>query len=336
MKKRIYIIYTGGTIGMQQTDQGYQPHPDLLQEKMATISTLQDPEMPNYDLHVCSQLIDSADATPQCWNNIAKIIHEHYDNYSGFIVLHGTDTMAYSASALSFMLKNLDKPIIFTGSQVPLANVRNDARENLVNAIYIASQFHIPEVCLYFKNHLFRGNRATKISSTRLQAFASMNFPILSKVSVDIDIREDLLLPTTHGKLSYQTINEANIVWLPIFPGINIDNFANLFKKPTQAIILSTYGSGNAPIHNDKLWQLITAAVKQDIVVINHSQCIDGGVRQLTYGGGHKLQQAGVLSSQDMTIEAVITKLYYLFSCNQDIQHIKKDFCTNLRGEITI
>ena len=335
MQKHIYIIYTGGTIGMQRTGKGYCPKTGLLQEKMATISTLKDPDMPRYTLHVCENLIDSADATPALWNEIALLIATNYEKYDGFIVFHGTDTMAYSASALSFMLENLAKPVIFTGSQVPLSEVRNDARDNLVNALYIANHYDIPEVTLYFKNRLFRANRTQKISSQKFQAFRSPNFPTLADIAIDIHLRENLLQPIPTAAFSAKTVIDSQIIWLPLFPGINLKLFANVFSAPTQAIVLDTFGSGNPPINNPELWPLLKTALASGIIILNHTQCVDGGVKPSSYSGGQKLVDAGVISTADMTIEATIAKLYYLFSSYQSPTKIKQLLPINLRGELT-
>ncbi|MCH9769551.1 MAG: asparaginase domain-containing protein, partial [Gammaproteobacteria bacterium] len=280
MNKRICIIYTGGTIGMQKTAQGYQPVAGLLEEKMASISALQDPEMPNYDLHTLDKIIDSSDMDFNAWNLIAEKIEKHYQKYDGFIVLHGTDTMAFSAAALSFMLRNLAKPVIFTGSQVPLTEVRNDGRENLVNALYIASHYQIPEVCLCFNNRLFRGNRTKKISSVKFGAFDSPNFPSLGKVATEIDIRNDLLLSLPSTKLSVQKLSDVNIAWQPLFPGLHMSYLKNLLAQSPQALVLSSFGAGNPPGNNSEFWSLIETAIKNNIIIINQTQCINGGVIQ--------------------------------------------------------
>lgn len=333
-KKRIYIIYTGGTIGMQETPEGYKPYPGLLTKLLESMPELKHKDSPTYTLHEYDPLIDSADATPTLWTTIGKDIMDHYAAYDGFIVLHGTDTMAYTASALSFMFEHLSKPIIVTGSQVPMANFTTDARENVINALYIASHYNIPEVCLLFNNKLLRGNRAKKISATSYTAFESPNFVPLGEVASTIKIRQKKLLPPATANTRLQKIHPVTIGSISLFPGMSLKFIRSLLNKPLQALVIETYGSGNAPADNE-LHRILQQANAQDIIVVNCTQCLHGRVKMQSYATGNALIDAGVISANDMTIEATICKLYYLFSCQLTIAQIRQRMQQNLRGELS-
>lgn len=319
---------------MRETPEGYQPEPGLLTHLLNDMPLLKHPEIPTYTLHEFAPLIDSADSTPALWTSVGQDIMEHYDEYDGFIVLHGTDTMAYTASALSFMFENLTKPIIVTGSQVPMSHPTTDARENLINALYIASHYQIPEVCLFFNNKLLRGNRAKKISATSYTAFDSPNFAPLGEVATTIKIRKNKLLPTPTTKTDFQEISSACIANISLFPGMSPTLIEKLLDKPLQALVIQTYGTGNAPA-NDTLYRILKKANETNIVLINCTQCLHGRVKMNHYASGKALIEAGVISANDMTIEATICKLYYLFSCKLSNDAIKKVLQKNIRGELT-
>ena len=265
MSKSICILSTGGTISMQKTAQGYAPVPGFLEKAMAKIPELQNPDMPDYTIHEFEKPIDSANMTPADWYKMAVFIEENYAKHDGFVILHGTDTMAYTASALSFMLENLNKPVILTGSQLPLFETRNDARENLINALLLAGNQRIPEVCIYFHNKLFRGNRTKKIDAVSFAAFASPNFPALGKVGTDIRIRRELLCDLSEKKLTIQKINPVVINTLKIFPGISLAVLQHFTETPLQALVLETYGAGTAP-EDKKFIDVIKQLVEKNIL----------------------------------------------------------------------
>lgn len=334
-RKSIYILCTGGTISMQKTAQGYVPAYGHLTKAMEKIPELKNPDMPEYTVHEYEKPIDSANMTPQHWMQMGETIFKNYDQYDGFVILHGTDTMAYTASALSFMLENLNKPVILTGAQLPLFETRSDARENLINALLIASHYKIPEVCVYFNNRLFRGNRCKKTDAGSFAAFESANFPTLGKIGTDIVIRHQLLRKPQQADLNLQLIKPLAIGALRIFPGISLDMLQHFLRPPLQALVLETYGFGNAP-EDKKFLDVIRDATKQGIFIVNCSQCITAKVKMSTYAAGSALLDAGVVSGGDMTAEAAIAKLFYLFSKELPLPEIKKQVMMDLRGELTV
>ncbi len=337
MKKRVYIIYTGGTIGMQRTADGYAPAPGYLAAQLAAMPELHDPIMPAYDIHEYDPLLDSANMTPDDWLKIAQDIAAHYDAYDGFIVLHGTDTMAYTASALPFMLQGLAKPVILTGSQLPLCEVRNDARENLITVMLIAANYIIPEVCLYFGNKLLRGCRAVKINAVDFEAFDSPNYPPLGTVGIHININWAHILPppAAHIPLTVQPLRAGQVAVLRLFPGIATDIIAYSLRAPLRGLILETYGVGNGPTDNRAFMEALADAVRRGMVIVDCTQCLKGTVDLEGYATGSALARIGVLSGFDMTVEAALAKLFYLFSREEDVAVIKQQVQVNLRGELT-
>lgn len=334
-QKSIFILSTGGTIAMKKTPQGYAPAAGHLEKSMEKIPELKNPDMPLYTVHEYEKPIDSANMTTEDWFHIGSKIQQHYDDYEGFVILHGTDTMAYTASALSFMLENLAKPVILTGSQLPLFATRNDARENLINALLIAGHFDIPEVCIYFNNKLFRGNRSKKMDAASFAAFASPNFPALGKVGTDMRIRRELMRESSREKLAVRAIQPAVIHTVRLFPGMSADALSCFLQASPQALILETYGVGTAP-DDARFLDVIKKAVQQGIIIVNCSQCPRAKIRMSDYATGSALLNAGVISGGDMTFEAVITKLFYLFSRELPRDEIKKQLMMNLRGELTV
>lgn len=334
LRHSVFILATGGTISMRKTADGYVPDPCYLEKLLAQLPELKNADMPHYTIQGYEKPIDSANMMPKDWHQIAEHIKKNYDHYDGFVILHGTDSMAYTASALSFMLENLSKPIILTGSQLPLFETRNDARENLVNAILLAGRYPIPEVCIYFNNKLFRGNRSTKMDASNFAAFASPNFPILGKLGTHIHIRS--FLPSiSEKKLNVQSIYPAVISTLRIFPGVSLELLKHLLCPPLQALVLETYGVGNAPLDPNFL-KIIQNACQNGIIIVNKSQCEYAKIHMNDYATGSALLKAGVISGGDMTVEAVITKLFYLFSKKLSLEEIKTQMMLNLRGELTI
>jgi L-asparaginase len=336
MRKRVYIAYTGGTIGMKKAGGSYTPVPGYLQIQMAQIPELNSESLPAYDIHEYDPLLDSSDMAPRDWLKIAEDIASHYDAYDGFVVLHGTDTMAYTASALPFMLQGLQKPVILTGAQIPLCELRNDARENLITALMIAAGYKIPEVCLCFGSKLLRGNRATKVDADGFDAFDSPNFPPLGSLGIEIKINHDLVLqPARRPKpVAVRPLQAPRVAVLRLFPGISADIVRNILQPPIQGLVLETYGGGNGPQDRALIAEL-TAAVQREVVIINCTQCLKGTVNMEDYATGSALAGAGVISGFDMTVEAALAKLAYLFSCGLPPESVKEKMQTDLRGELS-
>ena len=336
MEKRVYIAYTGGTIGMRPTASGYAPAAGYLNEQLAAMPEFRHAMMPDFDIHEYTPLLDSANMTPIHWHNIALDIAEHYADYDGFIVLHGTDTMAYTASALPFMLQGLNKPIIITGSQIPLCEVRNDARDNLITALMIAANYRIPEVCLYFGDRLLRGCRTTKVSADGFQAFASPNYPSLGEVGIDIEIDWEEVRPVSSNNRPIEVVpfQDCDIGVLRLFPGISANMVERLLQEPLQGLIIEAYGVGNGP-QDAAFINTLQQATQRGVVIVDCSQCLDGTVNLTDYAAGSALAQAGVISGFDMTTEAALAKLFYLFSQNLTTDEIKAKMQTNLVGELT-
>ena len=336
MRKRVYIAYTGGTIGMQKAADGYSPVPGYLQNQMSTLPELRRDTMPEYDIREYEPLLDSSNMTPVDWLEIADDIAAHHNQYDGFVVLHGTDTMAYTASALPFMLQDLQKPVILTGAQIPLCEVRNDARENLITAMLIAANFKIPEVCLCFGSKLLRGNRTIKVDADGFDAFDSPNFPALGQVGIEIKINWELVRPAlkTNKTVAVKPMLVSRVAVLRLFPGISADIVSNVLQPPIKGLVLETYGIGNGP-EDTRLLSALKAATDRGVVVINCTQCLKGTVNMDDYATGSALAQAGVIGGFDMTVEAALAKMAYLFSCKLSPQVIKEKLQTDLRGELS-
>jgi len=337
MKKKIYVAYTGGTIGMMQSTQGFVPVRDHLTDSINALPEFHRAEMPDFTISEYQPLIDSSNMTPSDWQRIADDIKAHYDDYDGFVVLHGTDTMAYTSSALSFMFENLSKPIIVTGSQIPLSQLRSDGQVNVLNAIYIAANYPISEVSLFFNNKLYRGNRCIKAYADGFNAFDSPNMPALLEAGINIQLIAGSL--STQDSKNCPALTLANITPQPIgvvhlYPGISSAVIDNAIKQPVKALILRSYGVGNAP-QDKALLNCLANAKKQGIVVVNCSQCIKGTVNMSGYATGNSLSEVGVISGHDMTLEATLTKLHYLLSQGHGYEKISLLMQKNLRGELT-
>ncbi len=335
MKKKVYIIYTGGTIGMKPTEDGYAPAKGFLREQMEAMPELKHDDMPEYFIHEYDPLLDSANMTPDNWMEIAMDIYNNYYEYDGFVVLHGTDTMAYTASALAFMLEGLAKPVVITGSQIPLYEIRSDGRVNLITAMQIAANYKIPEVCLYFGDKLLRGCRSVKFSADRLHAFTSPNFPPLGTVGIDIKINWDLVLPFPNRDFKVQRLRQHNIGYLRFFPGISAAVVENMLRIPLEGLILETYGLGNGPDKDKELMEVIKNAVDRGVVIVACTQCVHGIVNLREYAAGMALAKAGVVSGYDMTGEAALAKMLYLFSKGFSSGEVRDMMQRNLRGELT-
>lgn len=334
------MLYTGGTFGMVYDSTGHLVPFDFghIVDKI--------PELNRFDFELTviafSSPIDSSNVTPAHWIEMAQVIYKNYDLYDGFVILHGTDTMAYSASALSFLLEHLRKPVIFTGSQLPIGAVRTDARRNLITALEIASARDIaghpvvPEVCIYFNNFLWRGNRAKKVESAHFDAFHSDNYPALAEAGVTIDYNKPAIMPFQPGlPLQCNTLLNPNVAILKLFPGINAGTVYNILHIPgLKGLILETYGSGNAPTAGWFIEALATA-IGQQIIILNVSQCSGGRVVQGKYETSKKLAEIGVLSGKDITTEAGITKMMYLLGKEKFLEAMKKELICPIRGEMT-
>ncbi|MCU0446788.1 MAG: asparaginase [Microscillaceae bacterium] len=336
----VLIIYTGGTMGMVYDKRAKNLVPfDFSQilENVPELSQFQ------YRLTVLAfdTLIDSSNMQPAIWLKIAQVIYDKYAEYDGFVVLHGTDTMAYTASALSYMLENLRKPVIFTGAQLPIGAIRNDARRNLITSLEIAGaktqgQAIVPEVCIFFNDILLRGNRSRKVESIHFDAFHSENYPELAKVGIQVYYNQAYILPQSidnqlvlHPKMS----NEVAI--LKLFPGINQATVHSILHiQGLKGLVLETYGSGNAPTADWFIEELRTA-LAQNIVILNVSQCIGGSVIQGRYSTSQKLLEIGVVGGADLTTEAAITKLMFLLAQDLTSESLKQQLKTPLRGEMT-
>ncbi|MBF7072614.1 asparaginase [Glaciecola sp. MH2013] len=339
MRKHIYVAYTGGTIGMKPSENGFVPAAGYLSETLAKMPEFHRSEMPAFTIHEYDVLLDSSDMSPSDWQLIADDIDKHYDDYDGFIILHGTDTMAYTASALSFMLENLAKPVIVTGSQIPLAELRSDGQTNLLNSLYIAANFPIPEVSLFFNNKLIRGNRSRKVDADGFDAFDSPNFPSLIKAGINIEVNHDVVNTTSlEGKkrLQVSAVSSQPIGLVSLYPGISADVVKNIIQQPVNALILLSYGVGNAP-QNSALLLELKRAQEQGIIVVNCTQCFRGKVNMAGYANGHLLQDIGLVSGQDMTPEAALAKLHYLLSKPELSTVERKQLMTvSLRGELSV
>lgn len=333
MRKRVCIIYTGGTIGMARTEHGYAPQKAYIESALSEINELNSLDMPAFDLIEYDPLLDSSNISVKEWIKIAQDIEEKYEDYDGFVVLHGTDTMAYTASALSFMLEGLTKPVILTGSQIPLCEIRNDARDNLITALMIAGTYHIPEVCLYFGGKLLRGNRATKISADDLIAFDSPNYPALAEAGVRIVLNEKNIWKTGKG-LKLSKFEEHQIAVLKIFPGIQFEVFENILTSNLKGIVFEAFGAGNIPENHGALLKILKKAQENGTIIVVCTQCLRGSAIIGEYETSLGFANAGAVSGYDMTVEAAVAKLYYLLSLGYDVDKIKKLMETNLRGEL--
>lgn len=340
---KVLLISTGGTITMVRSKTSGALVPADIENFKAYMPELFAGDI-QVDIQAFSPLLDSSDVNPDCWVRMARMVYDHYEDYDGFVILHGTDTMSYSASALSFMLENLSKPVVFTGSQLPVGVLRSDAKENLLTAIEIAAAQDeegnaiVPEVTIYFEDRLFRANRTTKRNAEHFSAFNSYNYPALAKAGVHITYQPHLVRYTDlNAPLRLHTNFDCNVAVLKLFPGIQQPIVRALLRtRGLKGVVLETFGAGNAP--TDKwLYRELKAAVDKGIVIVNKTQCNTGSVEMGLYAVSLNLMKAGVISGHDITTEALLTKMMLLFGENPDDTElvsslIGKDIC----GEMTI
>lgn len=338
-KKRIRILYTGGTMGMKPNQDGsLEPVPGYLTEQVKDTPELHRDEMPQFDIQEYSPLLDSSAMGPSDWVRIATDVEEHYYEYDGFVVIMGTDTMAYASSALSFMLENLGKTVVFTGSQIPFSEVYNDARRNLVVSLMMAMQEDFPEVCICFNDTVFRANRCVKVNSRDLEAYESPNFPALARLGVYTTQRLDLALPQPKAPFRVHKTLSSNIIVIKLTPGFDDETLLIIanHSKNLRAVVFEMYGAGNAPaeLKGDFIKALKTFQ-ERGVICVAVSQCLRGGVKLEMYSLGSAFANVGVLSAGDMTTEACVTKIAYLFGRGADNETVGQFLGTSIRGELT-
>ena len=339
---KVLLIYTGGTIGMNRNPRTGALEPFKFEHLLANV-----PELNDFDVEINTYQftppIDSSDMSPQLWIDLVHIIANNYAQYDGFVILHGTDTMAYTASALSYMLDNLTKPVILTGSQLPIGQLRTDGKENLITSIEIAAakrhdgRAMVPEVGIYFNGHLMRGNRTTKQSADNFNAFESFNYGHLADAGVTIDYHENRILTPDFSKPMEPRFQIGpSVLVFTIFPGIQESLVKQILTTPDlRSIVMRTYGSGNAPQYT-WLINMLKEATAAGKVIINISQCMAGSVEMSRYDTGYQLKAAGVLSGYDSTVESAVTKLMYLQARYSDSHQVRNFMSRSIRGEITI
>lgn len=341
-KSALLLIYTGGTIGMKQDMKDLTLKPFDFSQILDEV-----PEIRKFafkiDTYSFEPPIDSSDVEPSLWQDLARLIKEKYEDYDGFIILHGTDTMSYSASALSFMLDGLTKPVIFTGSQLPIGVPRTDGKENLISAVEIASAKDedghpaVPEVCVCFDSLLMRGNRSTKVNSEVFRAFQSPNFPPLAEAGINIRYNNEYIRKPNdwYQSLTINTELDTRVSILKIHPGITPEVVRNILcGKDTRAIIMETYGSGNAPTR-DWFLDIVKESSAMNKIIVNVTQCLAGAVNMNIYANGKALERAGVIDGYDSTTESALAKLFYLMGKSRDNEWVKAMMGRNLKGEIS-
>ncbi len=336
----VLLIYTGGTIGMIEN-----PETGALENFNFDHLLNHVPELKRFNYHIATYqfnpAIDSSDMEPSFWTKLVKIIYNNYEKFDGFVILHGTDTMAYTASALSFMLENLGKPVILTGSQLPIGMLRTDGKENLITAIEIAAAYEngkpvVPEVCIFFENLLMRGNRTTKINAENFNAFRSYNYPAIANAGIHIKFEPHLIHhPDPDKPMKPHYLFDTNVVILTLFPGIQENIVSSILHvEGLKAVVLKTFGSGNAP-QTPWFVKLLKEATDRGIIIVNITQCSSGAVEMKRYETGLHLIEAGVISGYDSTPESAVTKLMFLLGHGLSNEEIRYHMSTSMAGEIT-
>jgi L-asparaginase len=336
MRRRVHLAHTGGTIGMRRTPSGYAPEAGYLATVLDDLQELHHPEMPEFELYENDPILDSSNLRPAHWLGIARDIVARADDFDGFVVLHGTDTMAYTASALAFMLRGLGKPVVLTGSQIPLCELRSDGRENLLTALLLAAREPpIPEVGLFFGARLFRGCRTVKVNATGFQAFDSPNCPPLATVGIEIDVDWNVVQAPEGPESALPERMDATVGALRLFPGISAELVRNAVRPPLRGLVLEAYGAGNAPDDDPELLEAIADATARGVVIVDCTQCLRGTVAPGAYATGSALLRAGVIPGLDLTAEAALTKLVYLLSTPREPDEVRDLMQRSLCGELT-
>jgi L-asparaginase len=334
-RRRVYVAYAGGTIGMQATDSGYAPVPGTLPQAIAARPELQEPEVPELVIHEHSPLLDSANASPADWLRIARDIAARADDFDGFVVLHGTDTMAYTASALAFLLRGLDRPVVVTGAQIPLGVLRSDGRSNLLTAVLVAARTDVREVCLVFGSRILRGCRGVKTSASGFEAFNSPNLPPLGSAGVEIELDAARLRPASAGAVTLPPALDAPVNLVRVYPGMSAELLRAALAPPARGLILEAYGAGNLPDRDEALLAALAEGARRGVVVVAVSQCVDGRVDLGAYAVSASLVAAGAVGGFDMTTEAAYAKLVVLLSEGHPPDQVRALLSTDLCGELT-
>jgi L-asparaginase len=336
---QILIIYTGGTIGMMSDPKTKVLRPINFEQIMENVPELERLNC-RIKVHSFAEIIDSSNMNPTIWSQLAELIEKNYDKVDGFVILHGSDTMSFTASALSFMLENLGKPVVFTGSQLPIGSIRTDAKENLMTAIEIAKakkndKARVPEVCIYFDYKLFRGNRSFKYNSVKFEAFRSPNYPILAESGVHMRYSiNDIRQPQEGGLIVHKELM-SDVAVLKLYPGISPKVVENIVNADVRGIIMETFGAGNTTT-DDWFIDLLKGAIDSGKVILDISQCKVGTVELGRYETSKQLKDIGVANGYDMTYEAAVTKMMYLLGQSTDPKQVKEWLEMDLRGELTV
>lgn len=332
---RVLVIYTGGTFGMQASTEGLQPSAGIGERLKRVTAELDD--LPDYEVEELDHLIDSSNLRPADWQVMAARLMARWEAFDGFVLIHGTDTMAYSASALSFLLAGINKPVILTGSQIPLGQVRNDATANFVASLQWAADKRISEVCIAFGNRLLRGNRARKLASMAFTAFDSPNLPHLGTVGIRRELLNETLLTPDEPAFVAPDFEPLAVAQLLLYPGIGASQVKAILDEPRlKAVVLLSYGAGNPPDADAELMAVLEAAISRGVVIVNVTQCLTGGVAQGAYASAAKLNQMGVIPGADMTAESAFAKLHCLLAQGVEGEALKALMQQSLAGELTL
>ncbi|KEF31898.1 L-asparaginase [Marinobacter nitratireducens] len=336
MNRRVLVLYTGGTIGMVSSGGSYVPGAafgDRLTRHLGTPLEA----LPHFDVIELDQLIDSANLSPTHWHTMAEVLIRNWERYDGFVLLHGTDTMAYTASALSYILKGANKPVILTGSQIPLEQPRTDAVDNVTTSLMLAARPEISEVCVCFRGKLIRGNRSRKLKTSELDAFDSPNAPLLGRAAIHLELRHDLLLPAGQPDFQLPDFEHAGVASLVLYPGISAAVVESILAIPElKGLVLQSYGAGNAPDADADLIKALEQGINRGITVINVSQCPFGQISQTAYASGAALARIGVVSGADLTPEAAFAKLHFLLATGYSGASLRRELQRPRQGDLSV